>query len=89
VKSMPSVSQQRNIPEVIRALSGMERPDYIDLFTVTTNQAAEASPEQWCRPRWKCGGSGRPIHLARRPRSAAEVAAFDGAGGRIEDRRSR
>ena len=46
---MPSVIQQRSIPEVIRALSGMDSPDYIDLFTVTTNGAADASPEQWCR----------------------------------------
>jgi hypothetical protein len=46
---MASVIQQRNIPEVIRGLSGMESPDYIDLFTVTTNRAADASPERWCR----------------------------------------
>lgn len=43
---MPSVIQQRNIPEVIRALCGMDNPDYIDLFTVTTDGAADASPEQ-------------------------------------------
>ena len=46
---MPSVIQQRNLPEVIRALSGMDSPDYIDLFTVTTNGVADASPERWCR----------------------------------------
>jgi hypothetical protein len=46
---MPFVIQQRNIPEVIRSLSGMDSPDYIDLFTVTTNGAAETSPEHWCR----------------------------------------
>src|SRR5215468_6493533 len=46
---MPSVIQQHSIPEVIRALSGMESPDYIDLFTVTTNGAADASPERWSR----------------------------------------
>jgi hypothetical protein len=49
VKIMPSVIQQRNIPEAIRALSGMDRPDYIDLFTVTTNGAADATAEQWLR----------------------------------------
>lgn len=43
---MPSLIQQHNIPEVIGALSGMEHPDYIDLFTVTTNGAADVSPEQ-------------------------------------------
>jgi hypothetical protein len=46
---MPSVIQQRDIPDVIGALSGMESPDYIDLFTVTTSRAADASPERWCR----------------------------------------
>jgi hypothetical protein len=46
---MPSVIQQRNIPEVIRALGGMDNPDYIDLFTVTTDGAADASPERWAR----------------------------------------
>src|SRR5215510_9594981 len=46
---MPSVIQQRNIPEVIRSLSGMDSPDYIDLFTMTTNEAADGSPEQWSR----------------------------------------
>jgi hypothetical protein len=49
VKNMPSVSQQRNIPEVIRSLSSMESPDYIDLFTVMTEGAPGATPEQWCR----------------------------------------
>lgn len=43
---MPSLIQQHSIPEVIGALSGMEHPDYIDLFTVTTDGAADASPEQ-------------------------------------------
>jgi hypothetical protein len=43
------VIPQRDIPDVIRALGGMERPDYMDLFTVTTDEAADASPEQWFR----------------------------------------
>jgi hypothetical protein len=47
VTNMPSVIQQRNIPEVIRSLSGMDSPDYIDLFTVKTNGAPHASLEQW------------------------------------------
>jgi hypothetical protein len=49
VKIMLSVIQQRTIPESIRALSGMDRPDYIDVFTVTTNGVADATPEQWFR----------------------------------------
>jgi hypothetical protein len=43
------VIQQRTIPEAIRVLSGMDRPDYIDVFTVTTDGAADATPEQWFR----------------------------------------
>lgn len=46
---MPLVTQQRTIPEVIRSLGGMDRPDYIDLFTATTGEAADASPERWSR----------------------------------------
>jgi len=49
VKIMLSVIQQRTLLEAIRALSGMDRPDYIDVFTVTTNGAADATPEQWFR----------------------------------------
>src|SRR5215470_7323491 len=46
---MSCINRQRNIPEAIRSLSGMDSPDYIDLFTVTTDGAADASPEQWAR----------------------------------------
>jgi hypothetical protein len=46
---MPSVTRQRTIPEVIHSLSGMDSPDYSDLFTVTATGAADASPERWCR----------------------------------------
>jgi hypothetical protein len=45
---MPAVIQQRDIPEAIRCLSGMDSPDYIDLFTATTD-GVSASPEQWFR----------------------------------------
>ena len=46
---MLSVVQPRTIPESIRVLSGMDGSDYIDVFTVTTNGAADATPEQWFR----------------------------------------
>jgi hypothetical protein len=46
---VPTVVQQRNVPEAIRSLSTMARPDYLDLFTVTTDDAAGGSPEQWAR----------------------------------------
>jgi hypothetical protein len=46
---MPFVIRQSSTPEVIGFLGGMDRPDYIDLFTATTTGAADASPEQWSR----------------------------------------
>ena len=46
---MLSVIQQGTVPESIRAISGMDRPDYIDVFTVTTTGATDATPEQWSR----------------------------------------
>lgn len=46
---MPSVTQQRDIPEATRSSSGMDGPDYSDLFTVTIHGAADASPERWSR----------------------------------------
>jgi len=46
---MPSVIQHHDIPEVIRSISGMDHPDYIDLFSLTTSGGPKASPEQWAR----------------------------------------
>src|SRR4029453_11181469 len=86
---MLTVIQQRTIPEAIRALSGMDRPDYIDVFTVTTNGAAEATPEQWFRTALEdvAGGGGQFIwrgvlglRLKSRP-STERV-----AGWRVADR---
>jgi hypothetical protein len=47
--TMPTVFQQRNVPEAIRSLSTLASPDYVDLFTVPTDGAAGGSPEQWAR----------------------------------------
>lgn len=41
--------QQHDIPEAIRSLSPINDPDYVDLFTLTTDDAARRSPEQWAR----------------------------------------
>src|SRR5262245_61740211 len=46
---VPTVLQQHNVPEVIRSLSTLASPDYVDLFTITTDRAASRSPEQWAR----------------------------------------
>jgi hypothetical protein len=47
--SVPLVVQQRDVPAAIRSLTTMTSPDYVDVFTVTTSNAAGASPEQWAR----------------------------------------
>lgn len=46
---MPTVFQQHNVPEAIRSLSTLANPDYLDLFTVTTDGVVGRSPEQWAR----------------------------------------
>jgi hypothetical protein len=46
---MPSAIRQCSTPELIRVLGGMDRPDYVDLFTAATSGAADGSPEQWSR----------------------------------------
>lgn len=43
-----TVLQQRNVPEAIRSLSTMESPDYVDVFTVTS-EVTDKTPEQWAR----------------------------------------
>jgi hypothetical protein len=46
---MPIVFQQHDVPAVIRPRSSLARVDYVDLFTVVTDEAAGGSPEQWAR----------------------------------------
>src|SRR5262245_27363598 len=43
------IERQHDVPEAIRRVSAMARPDYVDLFTVAANGAGETSPEQWTR----------------------------------------
>jgi hypothetical protein len=45
----PTVLEQREVPQAIRALSTIADPDYIDLFTIATETPAHGSPEQWAR----------------------------------------
>jgi hypothetical protein len=46
---VPTVFQQRNVPETTRSRSTLTSPDYVDLFTITRAGAAGGSPEQWAR----------------------------------------
>src|SRR5262249_57590611 len=44
---VPTVFQQRNVPEAIRSLSTLASPPYVDLFTITTDRAPRRSPPPW------------------------------------------
>jgi hypothetical protein len=46
---MPTVVQQRDVPGTIGSRSPLASPDYIDVFTATTDGAASGSPEEWAR----------------------------------------
>src|SRR5437870_5214181 len=45
----PPVAWQRDVPESVRSLGGLANPDYLDLFTATTNEAPEKLAEDWAR----------------------------------------
>jgi hypothetical protein len=44
-----NLTWQRDVPESIRSLGGLADPDYVDLFTATTNEASEKPVEDWAR----------------------------------------
>jgi hypothetical protein len=46
--AVPTVVQQRNVPEAIRSLNTLGSPDYVDVFTVAS-AVTDKSPEQWAR----------------------------------------
>jgi hypothetical protein len=46
---VPSFAWQRDVPESIRSLGGLANPDYLDVFTATTNEASERPAEDWAR----------------------------------------
>jgi hypothetical protein len=46
--AVPTVVQQRNVPEAICFLSTLESPDYVDVFTVAS-AVTDKSPEQRAR----------------------------------------
>jgi len=54
--TVPTVFQQREVPEAIRSVSAFASHDYVDLFTVTTDAAAGASPEHWARAAVEAAG---------------------------------
>jgi hypothetical protein len=49
LERVPLVAWQRDVPESIRSLGGLANPDYLDLFTATTNEASEKPAVDWAR----------------------------------------
>jgi hypothetical protein len=48
-EAVSTVVGLRDIPEEIRSLGALGGPDYVDLYTVTTSEATDRSPEEWAR----------------------------------------
>ena len=46
---MPTAVQVHDVPEAIRSLSTFDRPDYVDLFVVSAEDASGTSTERWAR----------------------------------------
>ena len=91
-----TVLRQRNVPEAILSLSTLAKPDYVDLFTVTTSAAADRSPEQWARAAIEdaAGLAGQfiwpPLSIGhRQATNAAKARAFDYAESEVVHRRRR
>src|SRR5439155_10440930 len=53
---MPHVIQEHAIPDMVHALSTLDRFDYIDLFAASTNTVR--SPDQWARAGVDAAGLG-------------------------------
>jgi hypothetical protein len=48
-RAMTDVRRRREAPEAIRSLHAVVDADYVDVFTVSTEGLANASPERWAR----------------------------------------
>jgi hypothetical protein len=85
-----SVVGKHEIPGSVRALSSLPDPDYVDLFTLTTD--TQATPEQWARAMFGDVPHGAELLIWRgllglrlaRGRSPATVAGWQ-IGGRGEN----
>jgi hypothetical protein len=49
VSTVSSFVGVQDVPDTVRALSTLDEPDYVDLFTVTTPRATDYSAEEWAR----------------------------------------
>ena len=58
---MPAIIQEHEVPAHISEAGAMDRPDYVDLFTVVAAQARSRSPEEWARTALDGAGAGGQI----------------------------
>ena len=58
---MPAIVQEREVPAHITAAGAMDRPDYVDLFTVVAGHTAGRSQEEWARTALSGAGVGGQI----------------------------
>lgn len=49
MSAVSSLVGVHDVPEAVRARTTLTKPDYIDLFTVTTPMATDNSAEEWAR----------------------------------------
>jgi len=58
---MPAIVQEHEVPAEIRDAGAMDRPDYLDLFTVVAGHATDRPPEEWARTALEGAGVGGQI----------------------------
>ena len=49
MSTVSSLVGVHDVPDSVRALTTLDEPDYVDLFTVATPRAADRSAEEWAR----------------------------------------
>ena len=52
-----------NVPEAIRSLDTLARPDYVDVITLTTSEVMDKLPEEWARAALEDTPTGRSAPL--------------------------
>ncbi|WP_017596499.1 hypothetical protein [Nocardiopsis potens] len=89
----PQVTEGREVPAEIRALSTAADPDYVDFFVLTGGGAAHGTPEEWTRAAFEETFAspsarfllGRVLRLRLRPRGAQGCVGGWRIAGRGED----
>ena len=86
---MSTIVGLRNLPNAIRSLGALASPDYVDLYTVTTSEATDKSPEEWARAVLEDTPLGRSAPALWRLLAFVLGRRIRGVRAGVEDRRSR